>query len=90
MMVQQFQKLGGNTKTTKLAVFGGARVFKTKDHFEIGKRNYVALRKNIWKFGLLIAKEHVGGDVHRTVSIDVATGLITLDINKQQKVNYQL
>lgn len=89
-MVQEFQKIGGNTKTTKLAVFGGARVFKTKDHFNIGKRNYVALRKNIWKFGLLIAKEHVGGDVHRTVSIDVETGLITLDINKQQTVNYQL
>lgn len=89
-MIEEFQKLGAAKGTTKLAVFGGARVFKSKDHFNIGKRNYVALRKTIWKFGLLIAKEHVGGDVHRTVSIDVETGIITLDVNKQETVTYQL
>lgn len=89
-MMEEFQKLGANKRGLKLAVFGGARVFKTKDHFNIGKRNYVALRKNIWKFGLLISKEHVGGDVHRTVSIDVDTGLVTLNVNKQHTVTYQL
>lgn len=81
-------KLGANKRYLNLSVFGGAQVFDREDYFNIGKRNYVALRKNIWKEGILIKNEHVGGRVHRTVRMEIATGDITLDVNKEEVVTY--
>jgi chemotaxis protein CheD len=52
-----------------LAVIGG---------FEIGKRNYLALRKILWKSGLLIHGEAVGGNQSRTIRLEIATGNLWL------------
>lgn len=58
-------------------VAGGAAM-GGPDLFEIGNRNVTALRKIFWKNGVLIAAEDVGGSSSRTVSIEVATGLVTV------------
>jgi chemotaxis protein CheD len=42
--------------------------------FQIGKRNYLAARKILWKAGILISAEAVGGEVSRTTRLEVATG----------------
>ena len=42
--------------------------------FNIGKRNYLALRKILWKAGVLVQAEDVGGNVSRTVRLEVGTG----------------
>lgn len=44
------------------------------DHFQIGKRNLVQLRKLLWKNGVLLGGEDVGGTASRTLSVDLATG----------------
>lgn len=46
--------------------------------FQIGKRNYLAARKILWKAGVLIAAEAVGGEVARTVRLEVGTGRMWL------------
>ena len=46
--------------------------------FNIGKRNYMVLRKIFWKNKIMITKEDVGGTANRTVSLDVATGVVHL------------
>jgi chemotaxis protein CheD len=70
------QMLGcGATKrhiTTRLA--GGAQVLDPNNVFSIGKRNYAAVRKILWKQGLLVEGEMVGGEVSRTVRLEVGTG----------------
>ena len=53
---------------------GGAQVLDTQGTFQIGKRNYLAARKILWKAGILIASEAVGGEVSRTTRLEVATG----------------
>jgi chemotaxis protein CheD len=45
---------------------------------EIGKRNYQALRKLLWKAGLLIHGEAVGGNQSRTIRLEIRTGNLWL------------
>jgi chemotaxis protein CheD len=87
-LLKECQKIGMKKSRICLSVFGGAQIFEREDHFNIGKRNYIALRKLIWKHGMLIKHEHVGGKVHRTVKIDIDSGEITLDVNKEKIINY--
>lgn len=42
--------------------------------FNIGKRNHLALRKILWKAGVIVHAEDVGGSTSRTVRLEVATG----------------
>jgi len=53
---------------------GGAQVLDSHGTFQIGKRNYLAARKILWKAGILVASEAVGGEVSRTTRLEVATG----------------
>ncbi len=46
--------------------------------FNIGKRNYLAMRKIFWKAGVMVQAEVVGGSVSRTVRLEVATGKMFL------------
>ncbi len=53
---------------------GGAQVMDSQGTFQIGKRNYLAARKILWKAGILITSEAVGGGVSRTTRLEVRTG----------------
>jgi len=50
-------------------------VFEQKDFFAIGKRNIVIARKMFWKNNVLIAAEHVGGSIPRTLYLEIGSGL---------------
>lgn len=64
----------------RLIVFaaGGAQVMNDGGVFNIGKRNCLALRKVLWKSGLVAHAEETGGTVARTVRMEVSTGRVTL------------
>jgi chemotaxis protein CheD len=42
--------------------------------FNIGKRNQLALRKILWKAGVMLHAEEVGGTIARTVRLEVGVG----------------
>lgn len=79
-LFHEMYRLGARKDRIVLKVAGGASALKagTVDSFQVGKRNYVALKKLLWKNGVLIQGEDVGGDRSRTLSLEVATGLVTL------------
>lgn len=64
----------------RLTVFaaGGAQIMNDNSIFNIGKRNCLALRKALWKFGLVARAEDTGGTVIRTVRLEVASGRVRL------------
>jgi len=66
-------------------VAGGAAIHDDNGVFEIGKRNYVVLRKLLWKSGVAIAGEDVGGAVSRTVRLFVGSGRSTLRTNQSRE-----
>ena len=47
-------------------------------YFEIGKRNVLALKKVLWRNGIFVDREDVGGTESRSVRLDLATGRIDL------------
>ena len=64
----------------RLVVFaaGGAQVMNDNSIFNVGKRNCLALRKALWKFGLVAHAEDIGGTTVRTVRMEVGTGRVWL------------
>ena len=64
----------------RLVIFaaGGAQVMNDNSMFNIGKRNCLALRKALWKCGLVAHAEEIGGTAARTVRMEVGSGRVWL------------
>jgi chemotaxis protein CheD len=65
---------GAEKKRMTVFLAGGAQVMNDQGLFNIGKRNYLAARKILWKAGVLVKGEAVGGTQSRTVRLDVGQG----------------
>ena len=65
---------GGDPRRMVVRLAGGAQVLDNNGTFQIGKRNYLAAKKILWKAGVLIAAEAVGGDVSRTTRLELGSG----------------
>jgi chemotaxis protein CheD len=65
---------GAEKRRLVVRVAGGAQVMDREGVFNIGKRNYLALRKILWKAGVLVQGEDVGGNASRTVRLEVGSG----------------
>jgi chemotaxis protein CheD len=74
LLLASMRQQGARTAGMRVAVIGGAQVIQGHQMFEIGRRNYLAVRKALWKAGMLTELEAVGGAVARTVRIEVAAG----------------
>jgi len=57
---------------------GGAQMINDSMTFDIGKRNCLALRKVLWKFGVLLAGEVLGGGSSRTMRLEIGSGRVWL------------
>jgi len=73
-LIQAVKAAGGDGKRIIVQLTGGAQVLDSQGVFQIGKRNYLAARKILWKAGILIAGEAVGGEVSRTTRLEVGSG----------------
>ena len=78
MLFLSAYKLGAEKKRLVVSAFGGAQVMDPEGTFNIGKRNHLAMRKILWKNGVMLKTEEVGGSLSRTVRIEVSTGRILL------------
>ena len=74
LLFREAYKRGADKKRLIVRVAGGAQVMSDGEVFNIGKRNYLALKKILWKAGVMIHAEAVGGSVSRTVRLEVGTG----------------
>ncbi len=78
LLLEQVFGRGAVKRRLVVRAAGGAQMMDQQNVFEIGKRNYLALRKILWKSGILIHAEAVGGVRSRTVRLDTATGKMWL------------
>ena len=81
MLFKQSYRLGAKKSNMIVKVVGGAQILDEKGVFNIGKRNYLALRKIFWKNNVMVSAEHVGGNVNRTVRLEIATGNVLLKVS---------
>lgn len=69
---------GADKRRLVVRLAGGAAVVNDNGVFNIGKRNYAALRKILWKAGVMVHAEDVGGAVSRTVRLNAGSGRMTV------------
>ncbi|MEA1969221.1 MAG: chemotaxis protein CheD [Thermodesulfobacteriota bacterium] len=78
--------LGAVKQRIRVYVAGGAEILDQKGFFNIGKRNYMALKKMFFKNKIMIDKQNVGGNTNRTVRIEIATGDIYIKTSGTKEV----
>jgi chemotaxis protein CheD len=75
-LFREAYRLGAEKKRMQVKVAGGSQILDESGFFNIGKRNYMALRKIFWTNNVLIKAEDVGGNTNRTVSLELASGKV--------------
>ena len=85
LLVNKLVSMGANKKRMQVKVAGGANMATGPQGFDIGKRNYLAIRKILWSEGMFIDAEDVGGNLARSLYLDVADGTVTLRSNGLEK-----
>jgi chemotaxis protein CheD len=76
-------QLGGNKRRMKVVVAGGAHVNNREDFFNIGKRNFMAVRKIFWKNNVITNYHYVGGNSNRTLKIFIKDGHILIKDSRE-------
>ena len=79
ILLENLLSLGARKRRLKVKLAGGAsRVETTANGPAIGQQNYLAIRKALWKSGLFIHAEDVGGTTPRTMTLYVTDGSVVL------------
>lgn len=73
----------GDRKQFTYRLYGGASILDENNRFDIGRRNSLAIKRLLWKYGCGVIKEELGGTASRTVSIEVGSG--DIHVNTVQK-----
>lgn len=84
LLFKECYKLGAKKERMQVKVAGGAHAGANEedDRFQIGKRNMIALRKLLWKNGVMVHAHDTGGvQTSRTMWVEVTSGEVTLKIN---------
>jgi chemotaxis protein CheD len=84
LLFERMYALGCRKENLVVKVAGGGKIYEDNGTFEIGRRNYVVLRKLFWKNGILISAEDVGGRCSRTARLFVGTGEVTISSQGQE------
>ncbi len=80
-LFKKMYDLGGKKSRFIVKAAGCASPLGGNEMFKIGERNYLVLKKLLWKNNVLIESESVGGTNSRTIYFDVSTGQITISSN---------
>lgn len=78
LLIKQLERMGVNKKRLQVKIAGGANMATGPKGFDIGKRNYLAVRKLLWRYGIFIDAEDVGGSSPRNLYLDLGTGSVTV------------
>jgi chemotaxis protein CheD len=89
-LFKECYRLGAVKHRMRVKVAGGSQVLGGPEHFNIGRRNYAALRKIFLKNNVLIDNEDVGGVKARTMYLEIATGKVWVKIIGQNQTIKEL
>ncbi|MDI9430162.1 MAG: chemotaxis protein CheD [Sedimentisphaerales bacterium] len=78
LLLNKLTSMGANKKRMHVRLAGGAAMATGPQGFDIGKRNYLAIRKILWSNGMFINAEDVGGNAARNLYMDMADGTVTV------------
>jgi chemotaxis protein CheD len=85
LLLNQVCSQGASKKRLVVWAVGGAQILDDQGVFQIGKRNCLAARRALWKHGLMVSGEAVGGVDFRTVKLEIATGRLLVEEGGRQR-----
>jgi len=85
-LFKKLYELGGKKSRFVVKAAGCASPLGGNEMFKIGERNYLILKKLLWKNNILIESESIGGTSSRTVFFDISTGMVTVSCNGTSSV----
>jgi len=78
LLFSEAYKFGAQKERIIVKVAGCSQILDDKGLFNIGERNYMTLRKLLWKNSILISAEDIGGNDSRTLYLELATGRVII------------
>lgn len=84
-LVEKLISIGANKKRMQIKIAGGAAMDAGPGGFDIGKRNYLAIRKILWKNGMFIDSKDIGGSSPRNMYMNIFNGAVTVRSNGLEK-----
>jgi len=85
ILVGKLITMGVNKKKLQIKIAGGAKMDTGPKGFDIGKRNYLAIRKILWKNRMFIDAEDIGGFLPRNMYMNIDGGAVTIRSNGIEK-----
>jgi chemotaxis protein CheD len=77
-LFKEAYKYGAKKQRMKVVIAGGAQILDQKGFFNIGKRNYMAVKKMFFRNNVFSDFEDIGGNINRTVIVRVETGAVVI------------
>ena len=74
LLMREMQKLGAHPRKLIANLAGGSQILDPAGLFNIGKRNHVAAKNLLWKAGILVRSEAVGGSITRSFGLQIGNG----------------
>lgn len=78
ILIKKLLAMGAGKKRMNVKIAGGANMSTGPKGFDIGKRNYLSIRKILWKEGLFIDAEDIGGTSPRNMYLNMGDGSVTV------------
>jgi chemotaxis protein CheD len=92
MMIDEMKRRGARPQSMIAKTFGGANMFpeiiSSDSPMDIGKRNVLAVRKELEGYGIQIAASEVGGHIGRTVIFDTSDNSVTVKTANSEEKKY--
>ena len=86
ILFKEVYNLGGQKERLIVKAAGCGSPMGKNEMFKIGERNYTVLKKLLWKNGVLLKAEEIGGSISRTVYFDISTGRVTIKSGRQERL----
>lgn len=78
LLFREAYSMGAEKRRLRVRVAGGAQVVDDGGVFNIGRRNCLALKKILWKAGVMVHGQELGGSAARTMRLELASGRVFL------------
>jgi chemotaxis protein CheD len=78
LLLKKLFAMGASKSRLIVKAAGGSQLMDQNKIFNIGERNFLVLRKILWKNNILMKNSDVGGMISRTVRFEIETGRVTV------------
>jgi len=85
IIIEKLLSIGASKKRLQIKIAGAATMHTGTQKFDIGKRNHLAIRHVLWKEGMLLKAEDIGGTSPRHMYLNIANGTVTVRTNCFEK-----